>query len=51
MLNEDLFNGDFAPHSADGAASFCLHFAQPNEFDGSLSALFPAALHVWDFQP
>lgn len=47
MLNEDLFLGDFAPVFSDGAASLCL----PNEREGGLSALFPAPLLVWGFQP
>ena len=46
MLNEDLFTSDFAPVFADGAAPLCLHLGQPNEFKGSLSALFPAPLHM-----
>ncbi len=46
MLNEDLFVCDFARQFADGAASLCLHLGQPNAFEGSLSALFPAPLHV-----
>lgn len=44
MLNEGLFVCDFAPQFADGAASLCLHLGQPNAFEGSLSALFPAPL-------
>lgn len=36
----------FAPRFADGAVSLCLHLGQPNESEGSLSALFPAPLHM-----
>ncbi len=46
MINEDLFIRDFAPQFADGAASLCLRLGQPNESEGSLSALFPAPLHM-----
>lgn len=47
MLNEDLFVSDLPPRSADGAASPCvLRLGQPNESEGSVSALFPAPLHM-----
>ena len=43
MLNEDLFLSHFA---LAGAASLCPHLGQPHECEGSLSALFPAPLHM-----